>query len=80
YEELYYGNHTDHPLNNSYEQETTKKSQISSRKRTKISGDEDDNNNNNNNNNEAGEPVINEITPSDNSKRRRYDSDSLIEI
>ncbi|CAF2256614.1 unnamed protein product [Rotaria magnacalcarata] len=80
YEELYYGNHTDHPLNNSYEQETTKKSQISSRKRTKISGDDDDNNNNNNNNNEAGEPVINEITPSDNSKRRRYDSDSLIEI
>ncbi|CAF0919497.1 unnamed protein product [Rotaria sp. Silwood1] len=71
YEELYYGHHTDNLLDNHIsndnEQESIKKSQISSRKRIKISDDDND-------------ITINEITTLDNSKRRRYNSDSLTEI
>lgn len=69
YEKLYYGHDTDNSLNNlvsnEANQELIKKSQNSSRKRVKLSEDD---------------ITINETTTDDHLKRRRCNSDSLIEI
>lgn len=76
YNDLYYGQPTDNIINGQHEQDSTKKSQLSSRKRTNISDDDHEDDTDNDNVSEK----IDDTTPTDNAKRRRHDSSSLIEI